>query len=46
METLERVRNMFEANNKDTWRPWRRSGVFIDNFEHISHLLLVLLILL
>ena len=43
METVERVRNMFEANNKDTWR---RSGVFIDNFEHISHLLLVFLILL
>ena len=24
---------------------WRRSGVFIANFEHISHLFLVLLLL-
>ena len=26
-------------------RHWRRSGVFIINFEHISHLLLVFLLL-
>ena len=26
-------------------RQWRRSGVFIVNFEHISHLVLVLLLL-
>ena len=26
-------------------RQWRRSGVFIDNFEHISHLVLVFLLL-
>ena len=26
-------------------RQWRRSGVFIANFEHISHLVLVLLLL-
>ena len=26
-------------------RHWRRSGVFIVNFEHISHLALVLLLL-
>ena len=26
-------------------RHWRRSGVFIDNFEEISHLVLVLLFL-
>ena len=26
-------------------RQWRRSGVFIVNFEHISHLLLVFLLL-
>ena len=26
-------------------RYWRRSGVFIVNFEHISHLLLVFLLL-
>ena len=25
-------------------RQWRRSGVFIVNFEHISHLVLVLLL--
>ena len=24
---------------------WRRVGVFIDNFEHISHLVIVLLLL-
>ena len=30
---------MFKVNNKDTRRRhWRRSGVFIGNFEHISHL--------
>ena len=27
------------------WRQWRRSGVFIVNFEHISHLVLVFLLL-
>ena len=27
------------------WRHWRRSGVFIVNFEHISHLFLVYLLL-
>ena len=27
-------------------RQWRRSGVFIVNFEHISHLVLVFLLLL
>ena len=26
-------------------RHWRRSGIFIVNFEHISHLLLVFLLL-
>ena len=34
---------MFKVNNKDTRR--RRSGVFIINFEHISHLDLVFLLL-
>ena len=30
---------MFKVNNKDTkTTPWRRFGVFIVNFEHISHL--------
>ena len=32
---------MFKVNNKDTTRcQWRRSGVFIVNSEHISHLVL------
>ena len=26
------------------WRQWRRSGVFIVNFEHTSHLALVFLL--
>ena len=26
-------------------RHWRRSGIFIDNYEHISHLVLVFLLL-
>ena len=30
---------MFKVNH------WRRSGVFIVNFEHISHLVLVFLLL-
>ena len=30
---------MFKVNNKDT-RTWRRSGVFIANFKHISHFVL------
>ena len=38
--------NMFKVNNKDTsTTSWRRSGVFILNFEHISHLFLVFLLL-
>ena len=37
---------MFKVNNKDTkTTQWRRSGVFIVNFEHISHLVLVFLLL-
>ena len=37
---------MFEVNNTNTRTcQWRRSGVFIANFEHISHLLLVFLLL-
>ena len=36
---------MFKVNNRNTRirceiRHWRRSGVFIVNFEHISHLVL------
>ena len=30
---------------KVQWRQWRRSGVFIFNFEHILHLVLVFLLL-
>ena len=43
METLEKVWNMLKINNKNTMeqRQWRRSGVFIASFEHISHLFLV-----
>ena len=37
---------MFKVNNKDTrQRQRRRFGDFIGNFEHISHLFLVLLLL-
>ena len=41
---------MFKVNNKDTRTTLsvvakRRSGVFIVNFEHISHLVLVFLLL-
>ena len=37
---------MFKVNNKDTrTTPWGRSGVFLVNFEHISHLVLVVLLL-
>ena len=38
--------NMFKGNYKNTRkRHWRRSGVFIVNFEHISDLFLVFLLL-
>ena len=37
---------MFKVNNKDTrTKHWRRSGTFTVNFEHILHLVLVLLLL-
>ena len=38
---------MFNVNNKDTRATpfWCRSGVFIVNFEHISPLVLVFLLL-
>ena len=37
---------MFQVNNKvPEQRHWRRSGVFTVNFEHISHLVLVFLLL-
>ena len=34
------VWSLFEFNNKGT-RQWRRSDAFIDNFEHILHVILV-----
>ena len=37
---------MFRVNNKDTrTTPMRRSGVFIVNFEHVSPLVLMFLLL-
>ena len=37
---------MSKVNNKDTrTTPWRRSGAFIVNFGHVSHLALVFLLL-
>ena len=44
---------LLKANNRNTTtkceiysrRQWRCSGVFFDNFEHISHLALVFLLL-
>ena len=36
---------MFKVNNKDTRKTPCRSGVYIVNFEHISHLDLVFLLL-
>ena len=47
IETQEQsVKNMLKVNNKDTrTTPWRRSGAFIVNFEHISYLILVFLLL-
>ena len=37
---------MFKVNKKKTpeWRQWRRSGVFIVNFEQISNLFPVFLL--
>ena len=37
---------MFKVNNKDTRRrQWHRSGIFTINFEHISHPVLLFLLL-
>ena len=42
----KKVRSLFKFNKKDIRTSnWRRSGVFIINFEHISQLLLVFLLL-
>ena len=44
METVgQGVKNMFKVNGECQWR---RSVVFIINFEHISHLVLVFLFLI
>ena len=43
MKTLEQGVKMFKVNNKDSRTT--RSGVFIVNCEHISHLVLVSLLL-
>ena len=49
IETLEQGVKYVQSNNKDTRttdrRYWRRSGVFIINFEHISYLVIVFLLL-
>ena len=50
IETLEnKVSNMFKVNNKDIRTmptlKRRRSNIFIANFKHISHLVLVFLLL-
>ena len=38
---------MFKVNNKDTkMTPWSCSGIFIVNFEHISHFVPVFLLLI
>ena len=36
---------LFKVSNRNNRNTWRHSGVFIVNFENISHLFLVLLLL-
>ena len=48
IETLEQGVKYVKVNKKNNTperRHWRRFGVFIVNFEHISHLVLVFLLL-
>ena len=46
METPEQCVKQFKVNIKYIRStPWRRSGIFIVNFGHISHLVLVFLLL-
>ena len=40
-ETLEQGMKYVQSQQ----RQWRRSGIFILNFEHVSHLVLVFLLL-
>ena len=41
-----KARNKSKKQHYEHPRPWRRSDVFIDNFEHISHVFLVFLLLI
>ena len=41
--TRKKVRNILQANKNTKQSQWRRSGVFIVNFEYMSQLFLVLL---
>ena len=44
--TRKKLWNMFKVNNKNNRAAsWLRSGVFIVNFEHISHLIITFLML-
>ena len=44
--TIETVRNIFKVNSADTrTTPAARSSVFIVNFEHVSHLVQLFLVL-
>ena len=43
--TRKKERNMFKVNNRNTRTTSCRSGVFVVNFEHISHIFLVFLLL-
>ena len=36
--TIETLEKKWEICSKLTIKTWRRSGVFVINFEHISHL--------
>ena len=38
---MKKVSNLFKVNNKDSAerRQWHSTGVFVVNFEHISHLI-------
>ena len=47
METAKKLWELFKINNKATrTMSWRRSGIFIVNFEQISHNVLVVPVLI